>query len=106
MLFLLMIRNLLTASALALTLATPLSAGGIILDLGNDFEVICSNSLDGSCSDQSYAYVKPGEGLWDVAERRCGDGMKWTSLAEYNNIEGPDYIIHPKQKLSLPYSCK
>lgn len=29
----------------------------------------------------------------------------WKVIAEDNGIEGPDYTIHPEDRLSLPYSC-
>lgn len=33
--------------------------------------------------------VRPGDTLWDIAERFCGDGTQWRLIAKTNNIDNP-----------------
>ena len=52
-----------------------------------------------------YANVETGEGLSQVAKRVCGRSYIWPEIARINHVSEPDYIVHPGDKLVLPYSC-
>ncbi|MEI6533582.1 MAG: LysM peptidoglycan-binding domain-containing protein [Candidatus Roizmanbacteria bacterium] len=45
--------------------------------------------------------VQPGESLWDIAQKRYGDGNLWTRIAETNGITDPN-VITEGYKLKLP----
>jgi len=47
--------------------------------------------------------VSEGDYLWEIAVRACGDGYKWSKLAEDNKIGNPD-IIHPGNIIKI--RCK
>lgn len=45
--------------------------------------------------------VQKGEGLWHVAQKELGDGMKWGEIAEVNGLKKP-YILVEGQELKIP----
>jgi len=50
--------------------------------------------------NESYQIVK-GDSLWEIAVRTYGDGYRWTSIADANNLENPG-LIHPGNTLIIP----
>ncbi len=54
----------------------------------------------GSCSCSSPYTVKPGDGMYAIAQR-CGGGLTVASISAANGITNPD-LIQPGQKLVLP----
>ena len=49
--------------------------------------------------------VQPGDTLWGIARRVCGNGARYESLAAHNKIPNSDRI-NPGQKLSVsPSAC-
>ncbi len=53
-----------------------------------------------SCSCSSPYTVKPGDGMYAIAQR-CGGGLTVASISAANGITNPD-LIQPGQKLVLP----
>lgn len=51
-------------------------------------------------SDDSYTVVS-GDNLWNIAVRAYGDGYKWTTIANANNLVNPR-IIHSGNHLKIP----
>jgi LysM repeat protein len=52
-------------------------------------------------SDNQVYVTKAGDSLWDIAERRYGDGNKWIDIARINNITDSNDIFSGN-KLNLP----
>jgi cytochrome b involved in lipid metabolism len=45
--------------------------------------------------------VQRGEGLWQVAQKELGDGMRWGEIAEANGLKKP-YVLYVGQELKIP----
>jgi LysM repeat protein len=46
--------------------------------------------------------VKPGDTLYGIAERFCGDSNKWREVAELNGLNSETGVIHPGDLIDLP----
>lgn len=56
-------------------------------------------------SDGSYVTVEYGDCLWNIARDYLGSGLKYTQLADWNNIPSPYYIyVNQKVKIKAPSS--
>ncbi len=51
--------------------------------------------------DDTWYMVRRDDSLWIIARNFLGRGIRYTMIAEKNNIENPD-LIYPKQKLQIP----
>jgi nucleoid-associated protein YgaU len=56
------------------------------------------SSTNKSTTEDKYVTVLDGEGLWNVAERICKDGEKYTVLAQANGLD-PESAVNPGQRL-------
>jgi len=45
--------------------------------------------------------VTKGESLWKIAQKKYGDGYKWTEIAKANNLKNPS-VLEIGQKLTMP----
>lgn len=52
-------------------------------------------------NSKTYHTVVKGDTLWGIAKRYYGNGSKYPTIAQANNISNPD-IIYPGQKLLIP----
>lgn len=51
-------------------------------------------------SQAKYYILKEGESLSDVAEREYGDGQRYPTLIELNNLQNPD-LVEPGMKIRV-----
>lgn len=46
--------------------------------------------------------VKPGDNLWEIAQKELGNGFRWVEIAELNNIPLDNPAVEPDAVLKLP----
>jgi|GEM_PF-4604614 len=59
----------------------------------------------GQIVKRDYIYVvKPGDNLWQIAEKIYNDPLMWKFLAGYNSIDVESRLIWSDMKLRIPYN--
>lgn len=57
-----------------------------------------------SITSAQFTYrVKQGDTLWDIAQRFCGQAMRYTEIQELNDLQST--TIYPGDNLLLPPDC-
>jgi nucleoid-associated protein YgaU len=78
------------------------AAGGGV-KTASDGDAAAVQVADNSADDHKVIVVRRGDTLWQIAERRFGNGAKYTQIFRNNRgqIRNPD-LIYPDQRFSMP----
>ena len=81
---------------LALTLREYKLKSALAALAGEGGVAVLSPAREEARTTQQTYTVKPGDTLWGIASRFCGDGTQWRALAEKNNIADPKKLAEGK----------